>query len=178
MAFNRFDHSVLGELRPRFKLKINVTAEKALEQLSEKAKADTTVVAVKANRYVFLKIPQAQQHYWSPELSVRMEEEEFTDYTTVYCLLGPRQSIWLLFAFFYGFIACFSVIGGIFGLVKYQLSNNANWLWIIPIGVVLILSLFVVSKLGQNKGRDQMLHLVSFVYHSLDEVSEVSRLDR
>lgn len=178
MAFNRFDHSVLGEIRPRFELKIDINPEEALEQIAQKSKSDPTVNAVKSKSYVFLKIPENQQHYWSPELSVRIEKEEFADDIIVHCLLGPKPSVWLLFMFIYAFIVILSTIGGIFSLVKYQQYDDVSWLWVIPAGIVLTLSIFFTSKFGQNKGRDQMLHLVSFLYHSLDDVTKVERVHK
>lgn len=176
MAFNRFDHSLLGELRPRFQLRIQSEPETSLQHIAENAKQDPTVTAVKVNNYVFLKIPKHHQHYWSPELSVRIEKAEFKDQITVYCLLGPSQSVWMLFMFFYAFVICCSIFGGIFGLVSYQSSGDTSWLWVIPTGIVIGASIFISSKIGQNKGRDQMLHLVSFLYHHLAEISDVERI--
>ncbi|MDX1446239.1 hypothetical protein [Lishizhenia sp.] len=178
MAFNRFDHSVLGEIRPRFELKIDLDPDQALQHLEDKAKGDPTVVTTKSRHYIFLKIPTAEQHYWSPELSVRIEKEEFSEDILVHCLLGPKPSVWLFFMFCYAFIVILSTIGGIFSLVKYQQYDDASWLWVIPAGIVLTVSIFFTSKFGQNKGRDQMLHLVSFLYHGLDDVTSVERIHK
>ncbi len=177
MPFNRFDHSILGEIRPRFQLKVNLNPEETLNHLSNSIPKDATVKGERSNDYVFLRIPRNLQHYWSPELSVRIEKEEFTEYTTVFCLVGPRQAVWAMFAFLYGFIFFASTFGGIYGIVKFQNSSESFWLWTIPIGIILTFSIFLTSKIGQNKGRDQMLHLISFLYHSLDEVTEVERID-
>lgn len=177
MPFNRFDHSILGEIRPRFQLKIDLDAEDALNQVEKCIPKDESVSGEKSNSYVFLRIPKHEQHYWSPELSVRIEKEEFTEHTTVFCLVGPRQAVWAFFMFLYSFIFFASTFGGIYGIVKFQNSGDVNWLWVIPAGIVLTFSIFITSKIGQNKGRDQMLHLISFLYHSLSEVTEVERID-
>ena len=176
MAFNRFDHSVLGEIRPRFKLRIEEDPDLALCHIFENSKKDDSIVSTKSKHYIFLKIPENQRHFWSPELSVRIEKTEFSEEVIAHCLLGPKPSVWLLFTFFYAFIGILSTIGGIFSLVIYQQDNDASLLWIIPLGIVLCVSIFFTSKLGQNKGRDQMLHLVSFLYHSLDELTHVERV--
>ena len=177
MPFNRQDHSVIGEIRPRFKLKIGATPEKALDDLESCLVNERTVSGDRSNQLIFLRIPSWDSHYWSPEITVRIEQEEYTDFTTVSCLVGPRQSVWAMFTFLYAAIILFSTFGGIFGLIKYQETGMINWLWIIPAGVLLTLSLFITSKMGQQKGRDQMLHLVSFLYHSLDSVTDVERLE-
>jgi hypothetical protein len=40
----------------------------------------------------------------------------------------------------------------------------------------LIGTIFLFAKIGQKKGRDEMLHLVSFVYHHLAEIAPVERV--
>lgn len=178
MPFNRLNHSILGEIRPRFALKTMCSPEDAMAHIARSVSLDKTVSATRSDQLIFLKTPSGEQHYWSPEMTVRVEVEEFTDYTTVSCLIGPRQVVWALWAFIYSSILLVTVFGGIFGCVQYSQQGSSVWLWVIPIGVLLLSSAFVASKIGQKKGRDQMLHLVSFLYHSLAEVGPVERLER
>ncbi len=178
MPFNRLNHSVLGEIRPRFHLKIPVDPEVAITHVEQTLYNEKLVSGERSDQLLFLRTPSWERHYWSPEMTVRMEVEEYTDYTTVSCLVGPRQAVWALWAFIYSAILLITVFGGIFGLVQYNQQGSSPWIWIIPIGVVLLSSAFIASKFGQRKGRDQMLHLVSFLYHSLDEITEVERLER
>ena len=145
MPFNRFDHSVLGEIRPRFQLKIDLDADVALNHVHQKISKDPTVFGELSNSYLFLRIPKQNQHYWSPELSVRIEKEEYTEHTTVFCLVGPRQAVWAMFAFLYGFIFFASTFGGIYGIVKFQNSGDSNWLWTVPIGLIITFSIFNFS---------------------------------
>lgn len=178
MPFNRLSHSVLGEIRPRFALKISASPSKALECLREGFTQDPSVGGVFAKQHLFLKIPEAKQHYWSPELSVRIEVEEFTDYTTVSCLIGPKQSVWALWAFIYTAILLVTLFSAFFGIAQYSVNGHSGWLWVIPFGILGLSTAFIASKLGQRKGRTQMLHLISFVYHELSKISVVERLER
>jgi len=178
MPFNRLEHSVLGEIRPRFALKIDANPETAMAQLEEGFKQDPTVGGVFAKHHLFLKIPEAEQHYWSPELTVRIEIEEFTDYTTVSCLVGPKQSVWALWAFIYTSILLLTLFSGFFGWAKYSVDGSTGWLWVVPFGIVGLSTAFIASKFGQRKGRNQMLHLISFVYHELSKLGPVDRLER
>lgn len=178
MPFNRLNHSVLGEIRPRFALKMNEEPSKILQCLEIGFKNDPTVGGVFAKHHLFLKIPEREQHYWSPELSVRVEIEEFTDYTTISCLVGPRQSVWALWAFIYTAILLLTLFSGFFGWAQYNVDGTSSWLWVVPFGVIGLSTAFLASKIGQRKGRNQMLHLISFVYHELSKISEVERLER
>lgn len=178
MAFNRLNHTILGEIRPRFYLKSFAAAEDLKLAVSENFIVDKTVIPEITQDLILLKIPKIEQHYWSPELTVRFENNEYIDYTRVCCLAGPKQSVWLLFTFIYAFIALATLFAGMFGLVKYSTSGTTTWLWSIPIGVFLISTIFISAKIGQKKGRDQTLHLVSFLYHSLATKGEVERVER
>jgi hypothetical protein len=178
MPFNRLNHSVLGEIRPRFALKIESEPNAAMDHVEASIYKDKTVSGDRSDQLIFLKTPSWERHYWSPEMSVRIEVEEYTDYTTVSCLVGPRQAVWALWAFIYSAFLMVTVFGGIFGLVQYNQDGSSPWIWIIPIGAILLSSAFVASKIGQRKGRDQMLHLISVLYHSLEELGSVERLER
>lgn len=178
MPFNRLNHSILGEIRPRFSLKTTSDAPSALDYIETQIGRDKTISGVRSDNLIFLKTPSWNQHFWSPEMTVRIEVEEWTDFTKVTCLIGPRQTVWALWAFFYSAIAIVTVFGGIFGLVQYQETGASPWLWVIPIGIILISTAFIAAKFGQKKGRDQMLHLVSFLYHHLVEIGEVERIGK
>lgn len=178
MPFNRLNHSILGEIRPRFYLKTELDPDAATDLISEFGMNDKTITTVATKRLVFVKTPTWLQHYWSPEMTVRLEKGEFSDYTTVCCLIGPRQSVWALFAFIYAAILLATLFATMFGFVQYQTSGSSPWLWVIPIGVIAFSSVFITSKIGQQKGRDQMLHLVSFVYHALDSKGLVERIEK
>lgn len=177
MPFNRLNHSILGEIRPRYTLRINADPEKALEHICASIEKDKSVTGVRYKQTVFVKTPSWLAHYWSPEMTVRIEKSEFSGDNLVHCLIGPRQAVWAMFALIYAAILLVTCFGGMFGIVQYHTSGSSPWIYVIPIGVVLLSTVFITSKFGQQKGRDQMLHLVSFVYHSLSEITEVERVN-
>lgn len=178
MPFNRLNHSILGEIRPRFALKVESDPDQVIDHVEKRMDQDKTVSGNRSNSLLFLKTPSWEQHYWSPEMTVRIEIEEYTDFTTVSCLIGPRQAVWALWAFIYSSFLIVTVFGGIFGIVQYSQNGSSPWIWVIPIGIFLLSTAFIASKIGQRKGRDQMLHLISFLYHSLAEMGTVERLEK
>ncbi len=178
MPFNRLNHSILGELRPRFALKTSVEPDTIIPHLLKAIASDPTVNGLQSNQLIFLKIPEKEQHYWSPEMTVRIEIEEYTDYTTIACLIGPKQTVWALWAMIYTSILIATFFATIFGWAEYQLHGSSLWLWMVPIGLLGLSSAFVASKFGQKRGRNQMLHLVSFLYHHLTELGPAERTER
>ena len=177
MPFNRLNHTILGEIRPRFTLGIECDPEIALEHLVKSIDKDKTTTGVRYKQTVFVKTPSWMAHYWSPEMTVRIERSEFSGEVLVHCLIGPRQNVWAMFALIYAAIGLITCFGGMFGLVQYSTSGSSPWIYVIPVGIVLLSSVFLTAKYGQHKGRDQMLHLVSFVYHSLNEISSTNRVN-
>jgi hypothetical protein len=177
MPFNRLNHTILGEIRPRFTLGIDCDPDVALEHLVKSIDKDKTTTGVRYKQTVFVKTPSWMAHYWSPEMTVRIEKSEFSDDVLVHCLIGPRQAVWAMFALIYAAIGLITCFGGMFGLVQYSTSGSSPWIYVIPVGIVLLSSVFLTAKYGQHKGRDQMLHLVSFVYHSLNEISSTNRVN-
>jgi hypothetical protein len=176
MPFNRLNHSILGEIRPRFALKIQVDPVKAMDHLEQCLYQDKTVSGERSEHLIFLRTPSWERHYWSPEMTVRIQVEEYTNITKVSCLVGPRQAVWAMWALIYSAMALLTFFGGVFGLVQYQQEGSSPWIYVIPVGLVLISSAFIAAKIGQRKGRDQMLHLISFLYHSLEKISTVERI--
>lgn len=178
MPFNRLNHSILGEIRPRFYLKTHLDPDVVAEHIATSMEKEKTVTGVRTNRLIFLKTPSWLQHYWSPEMTVRIEKGEFSDYTTICCLLGPRQSVWAMFALIYAAILLITTFGGMFGLVQYSTSGSSPWIWVLPIGLIALSTVFISAKLGQKKGRDQSLYLVSFLYHTIAEKGDIERIER
>ncbi len=178
MAFNRLNHTILGEIRPRFFLEIEVEPEVAAAHIVAQVQNSKTVTCYHSKNLIFLKTPSWLAHYWSPEMTVRIDKGEFSGKVTVCCLLGPRQAVWAMFSLIYAALIITTTFVGLFGFVQLQVSGSSTFIWFIPAGIICLASVFVVAKIGQRKGRDQMLYLVSFIYHSLDEITEVKRVER
>ncbi len=179
MPFNRLNHAVLGEIRPRFKLHSSIEPNQLAKIIVEAIKEDPSVIGHESNGLCMLKIPINDRHYWSPELTVRIEERvDGKDGSYLSCLVGPQQSVWAMFAFIYGTIAMIAVFGGMYGLTQIELGKPSWMVWLFPIGIILLPSIYTLSKIGQKKGRNQMLHLISFLYHSVENASgNVERTD-
>ena len=169
MPFNKKEHHNLGEIRPRFRLITPYEQEEVLQHLQESVQNDETVVGRKVHDMYFLDIPLKDRHYWSPELRISLEKNEAGEGTFIRCVIGPRHSVWLLFVFIYGFLSVVSLFGGMYGLAQWNLGESTIWLWCFPVTFFLILGVYITAKAGQRTGRDQMLHLVSVLYHSLGD---------
>lgn len=170
MAFNTHNTDDI-EIRPRFKLvSRKYTDKEVLERLKNALPLQNNVIGKIKGTHVFLSIPENEQHFWSPSMETvveRLEEDE--SHTSIRCLIGPKQTVWMMVMFFYISIAVITLFGGMYGLVKWNMGYETNLLWLIPGGLIMEACIFLGTKWGQKKGRDQVLYLVSFLYHAIDD---------
>ncbi|HCD52523.1 MAG TPA: hypothetical protein DEQ34_08755 [Balneolaceae bacterium] len=105
--------------------------------------------------------PKTEQHFWSPQLTITVEEDE--EGTTIRGLYGPRPAVWTMFVFFYTFIGFALMIVIMVGLSLRSLGEPAGILWLVPILILVFLSLYLVAYFGQKLGHKQMTSLHRFI---------------
>jgi len=150
-------------LRPRFTLELNTDPNLVLEAFEAAKNSQDAIKINVLDAHVFLKIPVAQQHFWSPQL--HLEVLEATQFSCmVKGLFGPSPTVWTLFMFFH-FVTASLFIG--FGVWTYS-----NWSLGIPFTTPLLLmflmvivwiSLYISGRLGKQKGQTQMHELHDFM---------------
>lgn len=177
MPFNKLNHAHLGEIRPRFKLHITLEAKEALDYIKTSIDEDKTVHGNIVMGHARLSIPADDRHYWSPELDVGIEKSEEGEGSMVRCLVGPKQSVWVMLMFFYSTVGIYTLFALMIGLSNWSLDKPATILWTVPLGLAIMPTIYFAAQSGQRKGRDQMLHLISFVYHVLDKHGQVERIE-
>jgi hypothetical protein len=149
-------------LRPRFRFESGKSPDE-LKSLFEEAlkESDDICKGSIVDYHVMLRIPKDRQHYWSPQL--HLELEAAGEGTLIRGLFGPKPGVWTMFVFFYSAIGFLTLLGLIFGLSQMMLKMNAFGLWIVPVGCTLLIGLFLMSKIGQKLGHEQMHQLKAFV---------------
>jgi len=159
-------------VRPRFRFKLNVSQADAKEKILKALEGDRASWNGKiVDNHVIIKVPQDQQHYWSPQLSLELEQQEET--TLVRGLFGPKPGVWTMFVFFYSAFGFLTLMGLIFGLSQMMLKMEPYGLWSVPVGTILLVGLFIISKIGQRLGQEQMNKLNSLLLSVFSE-SEIA----
>jgi len=155
-------------IRPRFQLLLQLTPNEVTDKIREHLALPDQACHGKVldGYYASLSIPKEKQHYWSPHLSLSMEEEE--EGTLVRGLYGPRPGVWTFFMFLYAIIIFAGLIISIIGLANLQLGKSGAILWILPILIIAFISLYIAAYMGQQVGYGQMVHLQQFVEESLE----------
>ena len=153
----------LNRIRPRFKIETSDAPNVLLDKIRSALKKDSSCIGQIVTGYANLSLPKEEQHYWSPQLSLTIEESEGGEGSILRGLYGPRPAVWTMFAFFYSFIGFAILIVAMIGASFITIGRPAHILWLVPILIVVFLSLFLVARYGKKLGRDQMRTLHHFI---------------
>lgn len=156
------------EIRPRFQHLSDLPPAQVLRHLEEAlAEEDAPVNGLVIDQHVYLRIPYADQHFWSPQLSLEVEESETG--SQINGLFGPRESVWLMYLFFYALLGFLIMIVAIMGFSQWNLGLSARILWALPVLFLLLLLAYLTARAGQKLGRDEMNTLYDFFRRSVDK---------
>ena len=110
------------------------------------------------NNHAELFVCDEQAHFWSPWLSVSVEETE-SGGSLLRGRFGPRPHVWTGFMFGYFSFGTATVFGGIWGLSQWSLGMSPSLLWSVPAGLAACAFIYVSSLVGQRLGAGQMREL-------------------
>jgi hypothetical protein len=146
------------ELRPRFKRSVKLKSAEVMERIRSYDQLPQGVVDVTiVDMHVTFSILTQEQHYWSPQLSLEIVEEE--QGTLIKGLFGPQPKVWTMFMFLYGGLALVGLFGLMYGMVQWSLGMPATALWILLAAVILEIVCFLIARTGKQLAHEQMLQL-------------------
>ena len=158
-------------IRPRIKVPTSLSTDDINQRIRSLLKSEDASCEGKTTRgYATIYPPLEDQHFWSPQLTITVEENE--DGNLIRGLYGPKPSVWTMFVFFYSAIGFATMIILMVGLSLWSLGNSAGILWFVPVLVFLILSQYLVSYFGQKLGHKQMGNIHRFIEKCLDQEIE------
>jgi hypothetical protein len=155
-------------IRPRFQQLVKAGTEE-VEQLFKDRIAheqdQCPCFAVFRPGHIILRIPVKEQHFWSPQLSLSIDEHE--EGTLIRGLYGPDPSVWTFFAMGYLTLGIASVFVAIIGYSYHMLNKDASLLWLLPVFGVLALVLYLIAQFGQKLGAEQTFRLHHYFEETL-----------
>lgn len=155
-----------SRLRPRYKYVSKNPKNTILKTLGDKLETnDLSLEGQVIQEHAFVRIPEKDQHYWSPELHIWVREED--QETVIFGVMGPKPKIWTMFMFFYTAVLTLWFFGSSYGIIQLWLGMEAPFLWSIPAGLIGTALVYGAAQWGQYKGREQMLVLKSFMDDAL-----------
>ena len=154
------------EIRPRFQRDVDLSAAEVLQRLRAALEKEESVSGRISDQHVVLGIPEAEQHFWSPQLT--LEVEAMNEHRVLMRgLFGPKPTVWLMFVFFYALLGFICLIVAIIGFSQLNLGLSGAILWLLPVFLGIILMMYLSARAGQRMGHDQMVRLHHFVENAL-----------
>lgn len=151
------------KIRPRFKQQFSSSTEEMVKLFQDRIAHDNEFCSCRAvfsGNHIVLKIAEEEQHYWSPQLNLGLEENE--DGTLVRGMYGPAPSVWTLFAFGYFALAAAFVVTGIAAYSYHALQIESKLVWFLPGYTLAALLLYVIAQFGQKLAAEQTYTLHHF----------------
>ncbi|OEK02782.1 hypothetical protein BFP97_15160 [Roseivirga sp. 4D4] len=148
-------------IRPRFKESVPENVESFKNRIQTALDAENEFSGLVSDQYCVIKIRPEERHYWSPQLTLTLEENSEDD-LEVRGLYGPKPSVWAVFFMSYAALGILSLFAGVFGLSQLMLDKPAPILWAIPIMAAVALGLYLIAQAGQKVGAEQMFRIHHF----------------
>jgi len=150
-------------LRPRFKIELKKNNQEILSVFEEAKKTQKDFIISRVDDHVFIKIPKADQHFWSPQLHLEIMEIDKNS-SRLFGLFGPNPTVWTMFMFFHFIVAGLFIGFGIWAYTNWTLKTDfAIQLFVAILMIVLWVALYFGGRLGKATGRDQMVLLHNFM---------------
>ncbi len=154
-------------LRPRFKIEVNTNHQIVLQAFENLKKNSPQFIITRVDDHVFLKFPKQQQHFWSPQLHLEINEKDETS-STVCGLFGPNPTVWTLFMFLHFVVAGLFFGFGVWAYTNATLGNDyAMQLFLTLMMVVFWFVLYAAGRMGRAKGKPEMHKLNDFMQNTL-----------
>lgn len=156
-------------LRPRFKLELDRNNEEILKVFEDAKNSQKEFVVTRVDDHVFIKIPKAKQHFWSPQLHLEIMEVDQKS-SRLFGLFGPNPTVWTMFMFLHFVVAGIFIGFAIWAYTNWSLDNDfAIQLFVALFMIVIWLALYFGGRIGKATGKDQMLLLHEFMNKMLED---------
>lgn len=154
------------QIRPKCRISSDLPPDRLLKEIKLKLSKSKDVTGRILNNNVYLRLPEEELHYWSPEFQVIINKKD--NGSLVKGIAGPNPKVWATFMVFYGLAAMLLIFGGSFGISQWMLDIDSIWIWSLPVSILLYIIIYGAANYGQGLGADQLISLRSF----LDEAIE------
>ena len=156
-------------LRPRFKIALNRSHTSVLEAFEAKRLDQKQFIVSRVDDHVFIKLPKAQQQFWSPQLHLEINALE-NNKSQLYGLFGPNPTVWTLFMFLHFLVAGLFIAFCIWAYSNYALKVDYQLqVWGLIGMVILWFILYFSGRLSNTSNQKEMTALYTFMSSVLDE---------
>ena len=155
-------------VRPRCRYIVDLPPVEVMKLIeSQLRKSSDEVTGSILQHHAYLTIPEKNQHYWSPEFHITIEETETG--SLVRGVIGPKPKVWTMFMFLHFVVATLFIGFGIWAYTRASLDEPyAVQLLLMGLMIIAWLALYFSGRMGKAAGRNEMHVLYNFMKKTLD----------
>ena len=154
-------------LRPRFKFDVTHHNESILELFEDTTKKQSDFIVSRVDDHIFIKIPKAKQHFWSPQLHLEINKVDDNS-STLHGLFGPNPTVWTLFMFLHFLVAVIFIAFAIWTYTNWTLNQSYAVQASITLLMILIwVTLYFAGSIGKASSTNDMRLLNDFINNTL-----------
>lgn len=146
-------------LRPRFKIELNESNATVLKRFEDLKASQNDFSITRIDNHVFIKYPKKEQHFWSPQLHLEIDQINDTS-SVLHGLYGPNPTVWTMFMFLHFVIASLFIAFGIWGYTNWRLNSDFIVQTSLMIFMIIIwFVLYFAGRIGRDSSKKEMLQL-------------------
>lgn len=150
-------------LRPRFKMELKRNNESLLQAFEATKTSQSEFFVTRVDDHVFIKLPRHEQHFWSPQLHLEINEIDENS-CMLHGLFGPNPTVWTMFMFFHFIVAGIFIAFGIWAYSNWSLGTDYGiQMFMCLLSVVIWIALYFAGRLGRASGKGEMQTLYRFM---------------
>lgn len=154
-------------LRPRFEMETNKSCKQIADVFVEAKKNQDRFVISCVDDHIFIKPPNNNQHFWSPQLHLELTQHS-ENRCTIHGFFGPNPTVWTLFIFLHVAIGILFMVDLTWLYSNFNLGNSiALQISVAVILLILWVLLYVAGRIGKKKGKPGMRELYDFMMEKL-----------
>lgn len=160
-------------VRPRFVQTLRLSPREVEEGLSKTIRELCRGCELKRfPGYLTLRIPEEEQHFWSPQLTLSLDPAEGGG-TVISGIYGPRTNVWSMFLYCYLVVGTMGSFTGIFGIAQWVVGARPWGLLLFALFAALALALYLLAQFGQKLGARQTYTLHLAYEAAVGETTEI-----
>jgi len=157
-------------VRPRFQVESSMSAADIIQRIKDNLKVrKSDCQGATAVGYAMLTVPERERHFWSPHLTITIDDHEGG--SLVRGMYTPSPMAWTMFVFFYTAIGLTTLGFLLYALSCLSLDKPTTTFWWTLGLALLFLTIYLVSYTGQKFGRKQMGQLQNFIEECLGQAT-------
>jgi hypothetical protein len=146
-------------IRPHFREIVDWNVESAQEELVGRLRQEgRRCVVMSFPGYVTLRIPDRDQHFWSPQLTISLEAAG-EGHTSLEGIYGPNTNVWSMYLYGYLLVGTAAIFAAVFGISQWLAGTRPWVLWILAGLLFCALVLYLMAQFGQKLGARQTFQL-------------------